>query len=87
MSETVSQQVLSKINEMQKDVTEVKMKVVEIETKLNGIPDLDKVKHEVLEQKLDHHDQRITNMEYWGKWIVGCVFLAILTSLLQLVLH
>ena len=60
MSETVSKQVLNKLEDMQKDMTDIKVKVVEIETKLNGIPDLDKIKHEVLEQKIDHHDRRIS---------------------------
>ena len=87
MSETVSKQVLNKLEDMQKDMTDIKVKVVEIETKLNGIPDLDKVKHEVLEQKIDHHDKRISSIETWGKWIVASVFLAILTSILQLVLR
>lgn len=87
MSETVSKQVLNKLDDIQKDMTDIKVKVVEIETKLNGLPDLDNAKHSVLEQEIEHHDKRITDIEYWGKWIVGCVFLAIITSLLQLVLH
>lgn len=87
MSESVSKQVLIKLDELQKDTTELKVEIAEIKTTLKGIPDLDKAKHEVLEQKINHHEKRINDIEYWGKWIVGCVFLAIITSLLQLVLH
>lgn len=87
MSETVSKQVLNKLDEMQKDVTEVKMKVVEIETKLNGIPDLDKAKHDILEQKIEHHEKRLNNVESWGKWGIVAVLGVVINAIMQLVLH
>ena len=87
MSETVSKQVLIKLDEMQKDVSEVKMKVVEIETKLNGIPDLDKAKHDVLEQKIEHHEKRLNNIESWGKWGIVAVLGVVINAIMQLVLH
>lgn len=87
MSETVSKQVLVKLDEMQKDVTEVKMKVVEIETKLNGIPDLDKAKHDILEQKIEHHEKRLNNVESWGKWGIVAVLGVVINSIMQLVLR
>lgn len=87
MSETVSKQVLIKLDEMQKDVSEVKMKVVEIETKLNSIPDLDKAKHDVLEQKIEHHEKRLNNVESWGKWGIVAVLGVVINAIMQLVLH
>ena len=87
MSETVSKQVLNKLDEMQKDVSEVKMKVVEIETKLNGMPALDKAKHEVLEQKLNHHEKRLNDIESWGKWGIVAVLGVVINAIMQLVLH
>lgn len=87
MSETVSKQVLTKLDEMQKDVTEVKLKVVEIETKLNGIPALDNAKHEVLEQKIQHHEKRLSNVEAWGKWGIIAVLGVVINAIMQLVLH
>ena len=87
MRETVSKQVLIKLDEMQKDVSEVKMKVVEIETKLNGIPDLDKAKHDILEQKIEHHEKRLNNVESWGKWGIVAVLGVVINAIMQLVLH
>ena len=87
MSETVSKQVLIKLDEMQKDVSEVKMKVVEIETKLNGIPDLDKAKHDILEQKIEHHEKRLNNVESWGKWGIVAVLGVVINAIMQLVLN
>ena len=87
MSETVSKQVLNKLDEMQKDVSEVKMKVVEIETKLNGMPALDKAKHELLEQKLNNHEKRLNDIESWGKWGIVAVLGVVINAILQLVLH
>lgn len=86
MSETISKQVLNKLEEMQKDMTDIKIKVTEVETKLNGIPALDEAKHDMIWQKLDQHETEINGFKYWGKWFVGIVLLAIVTSLLNLVI-
>lgn len=87
MTETVSNKVLKKLEVMQEDMTDIKVKVAQISTKIENQPLLDDAKHSTLEEKIANHDKKINNLESNQKWVVIAILGIIINAVMQLILH
>lgn len=87
MSESVTREISGKLDKIQQDMTEVKVKVAKIETTLENQPVLDEALHSKLEQKIDNHEKRLNSVEAWGKWGIIAVLGVVINAIMQLILH
>lgn len=88
MSESpVTREISKKLDKIQEDMTEVKVKVPKIETTLENQPELDEALQSKLEVKIDGHNKRISNLESNQKWVVFAILGIVINAVMQLILH
>jgi len=88
MSESpVTREISKKLDKIQEDMTEVKVKVAKIETTLENQPELDEALHSKLEVKIDGHNKRISSLESNQKWVVVAILGIVINAVMQLILH
>lgn len=88
MSESpVTREISKKLDKIQEDMTEVKVKVAKIETTLENQPELDAALHSKLEVKIDGHNKRISSLESNQKWVVVAILGIVVNAVMQLILH
>ena len=87
MTESVSKRVLDKLDNIDKNINEMKLQINSIETKLQGHDKLDESKAVNIEEKFKGHDKRITSLETNQRWVVLAVLGVIVNAVMQLILH
>lgn len=88
MSESpVTREISKKLDKIQEDMTEVKVKVAKIETTLQAQPELDDALHSKLEVKIDGHNKRLNSLESNQKWVVIAILGIVINAVMQLILH
>lgn len=87
MSESVIREITEKLDKIQEDMTEVKVKIAKIETTLENQPVLDEALRSKLEQKIDNNEKRLNSVEAWGKWVIIAVLGVVINAIMQHVLH
>ena len=86
MTDTVTKRVLDKLDKIDENITDMKTKIASIETKLVEQPKLDDSRHDAIEEKFDHHDRRIGNLESNQKWVVLTILAIIIGAIITNVL-
>ena len=89
MTERPSQnkQILTKLDEIVSDISDVKVEVSSIKKQIEMQPRIDNELHKAIDGRINGQENRIKRLEDNQRWVVIAVIGTVLNALLQLVLR
>jgi hypothetical protein len=82
-----NKQVLAKLDEIVRDVGEVKEQISSMKKQIEMQPIIDQGQHKAQDERIGQTERRVKQLEDNQRWIIIAVFGAIINAIMQLILH
>jgi hypothetical protein len=82
-----NKQVLAKLDEIVRDVGEVKEQISSMKKQIEMQPIIDQGQHKAQDERIAQTERRVKQLEDNQRWIIIAVFGAIINAIMQLILH